>query len=609
MWAPFASRVAVRLRSAGGGTERLYDLERGGRGERRQRGGQAERGQGGDFSADVAEAAAGDDYWFVVEHDGEPPRDVPDPRSRWQPEGVHGPSRIVDLQDWQWNDAGWRGVAMPELVIYELHVGTFTREGTFDAVIRELRGLRALGVTAIEIMPVAEFPGRRNWGYDGVHLYAPQDSYGGPDGLRRLVDAAHRTGLAVILDVVYNHLGPEGNYLDHFGPYFTDAYRTPWGRALNYDGAESDEVRGWVLDNVRQWIRDYHLDGLRLDAVHGILDHGAVHLLQEIARVVHDEGAAAGRTTVCIAESDQNDPRLLRPADRGGYALDGQWADDFHHAVHALLTGERGGYYADFGGVTPVAQSLREPFVYAGQYSPYRRRRHGAPSTGLPRERFVVSIQNHDQVGNRATGDRLAGLVDPPRYRLAASLLLLAPYVPLIFMGEEYGETNPFQYFVHHSDPALLEAVRKGRREEFAAFGWEAEVPDPAAPATFERSLVGREKIAHDAQHEAVHRLYAALLRLRSAEPALRPGAAPPMVVERDGVIVMRRGDLVAAFNCSAAPREEEVGEGAVLFSSDAAGFGGEGGLEATRREGRVTLPAWSAVLVKLNVNSEDVST
>ncbi|MHB1265597.1 MAG: malto-oligosyltrehalose trehalohydrolase [Gemmatimonadaceae bacterium] len=591
VWAPFASRVSVRVRSAASGTERLYDLERGERGA---------------FTAHVAEAAAGDDYRFVVQREGEPPREVPDPRSRWQPEGVHGPSRVLDVEGWRWADAGWRGLTMADLVLYELHVGTFTREGTFDAAIRELRGLRALGVTAIEIMPVAEFPGQRNWGYDGVHLYAPQGSYGGPDGLRRLVDAAHRIGLAVILDVVYNHLGPEGNYLDAFGPYFTEAYRTPWGRALNYDGAESDEVRAWVLDNVRQWIRDYHLDGLRLDAVHGIFDRGAVHLLQEIAGVVHAEGAAAGRSTVCIAESDLNDARLIREQAVGGFGLDGQWADDFHHAVHALLTGERGGYYADFGDVAAVTQSLREPFVYAGQYSPHRRRRHGAPSTGIPRERFVVAIQNHDQVGNRAMGDRLAGLVDPPRYRLAASLLLLAPYVPLIFMGEEYGETNPFQYFVHHSDPELLDAVRKGRRAEFAAFGWDTEVPDPAAQETFERSQVAREKIARDARHEAVHRLYAALLRLRREEPALRPGAAPAAVEERGRVIVMRRGDLVAAFNCGDAPHDVELGAGALLFSSDAAEFGGKG--EARQQGARVALPAWSAVLVKSNVNSQEVN-
>ncbi|HEY0994982.1 MAG TPA: malto-oligosyltrehalose trehalohydrolase, partial [Gemmatimonadaceae bacterium] len=438
VWAPFAERVAVRVRAAGHGPVRLHALE---------------RGERGDWSGEVAEAGAGDDYWFVLAREGEAPRDLPDPRSRWQPEGVHGPSRIVAPGDWRWTDEGWRGVAMPELVIYELHVGTFTREGTFDAAIRELPALRELGVTAIELMPVAEFPGARNWGYDGVHLYATQSSYGGPDGLRRLVDAAHRTGLAVILDVVYNHLGPEGNYLDAFGPYFTGAYRTPWGRALNYDGPDSDEVRGWVLDNARQWIRDYHVDGLRLDAVHGIFDHGAVHLLEEIAAAVHAEGDAAGRRAVCIAESDLNDPRVVRATAEGGYALDAQWADDFHHAVHALLTGERSGYYADFGEAGQVAAALREPFVYAGQYSPHRRRRHGAPSTGIPRDRFVVAIQNHDQVGNRATGDRLAGLVEPARYRLAASLLLLSPYVPLIFMGEEYGETNPFQYFVHHSDP------------------------------------------------------------------------------------------------------------------------------------------------------------
>jgi maltooligosyltrehalose trehalohydrolase len=428
---------------------------------------------------------------------------------------VHGPSRVVDPRSFRWTDGEWRGIPMSDYVIYELHVGTFTPAGTFDAAIAELPRLQALGITAIEIMPIGEFPGSRNWGYDGVSLYAPQSTYGGPDGLKRLVDAAHAQGLAVILDVVYNHLGPEGNYLDTFGPYFTETYRTPWGRAVNYDGAGSDEVRRFVIDNALYWVTEYHVDGLRLDAVHGIFDFGALHLLQELTRAVHEQAERLGRAVVVIAESDLNDPKLIRRREDGGYGLDAQWSDDFHHAVHATLTGERSGYYADFGDVEMIADALREPFIYAMRYSKSRNRRHGAPSTGIPRERFVVAIQNHDQVGNRAGGDRLSTLVSPEQLRLAAALLLLSPYVPLIFMGEEYGETKPFQYFISHGDAELCDAVRKGRREEFAAFGWADSVPDPLDESTFANSRLDREKL-NDPRHAGMLELYRDLIALRT---------------------------------------------------------------------------------------------
>ncbi|MGH7823102.1 MAG: malto-oligosyltrehalose trehalohydrolase, partial [Candidatus Binatia bacterium] len=363
------------------------------------------------------------------------------------------PSRIVDPGAFRWSDDAWRGVELGGLVFYELHVGTFSGAGSFDGVLERLGDLASLGITAIELMPVAEFPGTRNWGYDGVHPYAPHDAYGGPEGLKRLVDAAHRAGLAVVLDVVYNHLGPEGNYLAEFGPYFTDRYATPWGDAVNFDGADSDEVRRYFLDNALYWVSEFHLDGLRLDAVHAIYDFSARHILEEIADAVHALAACLGRNLHVIAESDLNDPRLVRPREQGGFALDAQWNDDFHHAVHTALTGERIGYYADFAGIDPVAKVLKDRFALDGRYSRFRRRRHGREARDLSPARFVVFTQNHDHVGNRPRGERLASLVPFEKQKLAAALLLISPYLPLVFMGEEYAESRPFLYFVSHGDP------------------------------------------------------------------------------------------------------------------------------------------------------------
>jgi maltooligosyltrehalose trehalohydrolase len=404
-------------------------------------------------------------------------------------------------------------------------VGTFTESGDFDGVAERLTELRELGVTAVELMPVAAFPGRRNWGYDGVFPYAVQASYGGPEGLRRLVDAAHAAGLAVFLDVVYNHLGPEGNVLADFGPYFTDRVRTPWGDALNFDGPGSDEVRRFFVDNARHWIDEYHLDGLRLDAVHAIVDTSARPFLEELAAAVHETATAAGREVHVIAESDANDPRLVRPPERGGFGLDGVWCDDFHHALHAALTGERDGYYADFGAVGDLAKAIREHYVYDGRYSHHRGRRHGAPARDVPADRFVVCAQNHDQIGNRGRGERIASLVDAASSRLAAAATLLAPALPLLFMGEETAETAPFLYFVDHGDADLLDAVRRGRRDEFASFDWADDVPDPGAESTFRRSRPAPLDVAGSAR--LAHRtLYRRLLALRREEPALRPGAA-----------------------------------------------------------------------------------
>ena len=566
VWAPRAKRVRVRLTS---GAEH-----------------QLARGDHGVFEAFADEVRVGADYGFVIDDSDTM---LPDPVSRLQPQGVHGPSRVVDPNTFPWTDREWRGVAMRDLVIYELHTGTFTGEGTFASVIPYLRGLRReLGVTAIEIMPVAQFPGTHNWGYDGVDLYAVQNSYGGPDGLKQLVDAAHAEDLAVILDVVYNHVGPEGNYLSSYGPYFTEKYKTPWGPALNYDDAESDQVRRYVVDNALYWITEYHIDGLRLDAVHGIFDFSAKHLLQEIVEAVHEQAKRLDRHALVIAESDLNDPKLIRPIEAYGYGLDGQWSDDFHHAVHALLTGEKLGYYADFGAVEHLAASLREPFVYDGTFSPHRRRKHGGRSEGLPREKFVVATQNHDQVGNRATGDRLSTIVTAEQLRLGSALLLLSPYVPLIFMGEEYGETNPFLYFVSHGDPALVDAVRSGRKREFESFGWGESVPDPQAEETFRRSILDRGRAARP-EHAAVFALYRDLLALRDEEPMLRPDGADVTVDERDGCITLLRtprrgtqdtGTLLAIFNCTDGARDVSLpdakhGSWTLRLTTDAAGYGG----------------------------------
>jgi maltooligosyltrehalose trehalohydrolase len=587
VWAPNARSVAVRLE--GGATHSL------------------EASGGGVFEATVSAARAGTDYRFVI--DGE--RAVPDPVSRFQPNGVHGASRVVDPSRYQWRANEWRGLAMQDLVIYELHVGTFSPEGTFRGAIPHLRALRDLGITAIEIMPVAEFPGARNWGYDGVALFAPHSAYGGPEELRALVDAAHAENLAVILDVVYNHVGPEGNYLESFAPYFTKKYTTPWGSALNYDDADSDEVRRFIIDNALYWVTEFRMDGLRLDAIHGIFDFSPRHILRDIAEAVHRQASMLDRRAVVIGESDLNDPRVIHDVTACGYGLDAQWADDLHHAIHAALTGEQNGYYVDFGGITPLATALRTPFVYDGRYSAHRKRRHGAPAIDIPTDRFVVCIQNHDQVGNRAKGDRLMALVGARKGRLAAALLLLSPYVPLLFMGEEYGETNPFQYFVSHGDAELIEAVREGRRKEFAAFGWGDEVPDPQSAETFERSRLNRDLVTTP-EHAGIHALYGALLALRCREPALRPGHNESRVAADDAdrwiTMELTSADgrpLFAVFNLGDAQRDVPAatcapGSWALVLSTEQKDFGGDGGApprlpDDGAAHAMVSVPPWSA--------------
>jgi len=546
VWAPHARAVALRL-----GDQDL-DLEHAGYGV---------------YEA-IAPAQAGDDYWFVL--DGRP---LPDPCSRWQPDGVRGPSRIVDLL----GPAPFTPPVTRDLVIYELHIGTFTDEGTFDAAIEHLPGLAELGVTAIEIMPVPEFPGHHGWGYDGVYISAAHSAYGGPHALARLVGAAHEAGLAVILDVVYNHVGASGTpALEAFGPYFTGRYSTPWGRAINYDDADCDPVREWVLQSAVGWVRDAGIDGLRLDAIHAIFDASAEHIVAAVARRVH----AVRDDVLVIAESGLNDPRVMRDRAVGGWGCDGAWADDFHHSVRTLVTGELDGYYADFGSVAQLAKAWHRPYVYDGNYSRFRRHRYGAPAGDLPPERFVVFDQNHDQVGNRAFGDRLP----PPARPLAAFCTLLSPYVPMLFMGEEYGENAPFQFFSDHIDQSIAQATRDGRRAEFASFAQFAdeEIPDPQDPATFERSKLTRRR---DPELAA---LYADLVRTRRQMP---PGDVDAIEFDEDARwLCVRRGAFELTMNFGSEPRRVPCSGRSVVLATTAGG--------PALGHGYVELPAMSAAVI-----------
>jgi maltooligosyltrehalose trehalohydrolase len=560
-----------------------------------------ERAEHGYFRATAA-VGAGTLYGYQLDGGD----DLPDPVSRSQPYGVHGPSAVVDPSTFAWSDGSFRAPPLSELVIYELHVGTFSAAGSFDGAIEQLDDLVELGVTACEIMPVAEFPGARNWGYDGVDLWAPQSTYGGPDGLRRLVDACHARGLAVVLDVVYNHFGPEGNYLERFGPYLSELHHTPWGQAVNVDGPGSDEVRRYLLGNALHWLDEYHVDALRLDAIHGIVDTSAVPFLRELGEAVAALGERRRRSLLLIAESDLNDPRVVQPAVLGGLGLDSAWADDVHHALHALITGEREGYYADFGTLGDLAKALRQGWVYDGIESRYRGRRYGAPPTGLDGRHFVVFSQNHDQVGNRALGDRLSAIVDLERQKLAAGVVLLSPFVPLLFMGEEYGETAPFLYFTDHGDDDLNSAVREGRAREFAAFARSGELIDPHDPEAFARSRLDWSRREQGA-HRGLLDLYRELLRLRRelAPHARRPLRDVSVTTLEDARVILQRrragaGEVLAAFHLgdgesSLVPLPE--GDWQPRIDSADARFAGTGATRVT--SGGVILAPWSFVLLE----------
>ena len=488
--------------------------------------------------------ALGRDYAFAL--DGGEPR--PDPRSQWQPDGVHGRSRVYDQSAFSWTDEHWRGVPLAGAVLYELHVGTFTEEGTFDAAIERLDHLADLGVTAIELLPCNTFPGTWGWGYDGVYWYAVHEPYGGPDGLKRLVDAAHLRGLGVVMDVVYNHLGPVGNYLPEFGPYLTHEHTTPWGPAINLDRPGSDEVRRFILDNAMMWLRDYHLDGLRVDAVHELVDQRATSLLEELSVEVENLGAQLGKPLWVVAESDLNDPRMVEPREAGGIGVHGQWCDDLHHSVHALLTGETTGYYGDFGSLETLAKALTGAFVHDGTLSTFRGRTHGRPvPPTTPGHKFVVYLQNHDQVGNRALGDRID--LSPGLARIGAALYLLSPYTPMLFMGEEYGARTPWRFFSNH-EGSLADAVREGRRKEFARHGWSAEdVPDPQDPTTFEQSKLDWKL------DEDLLAFYRSLILLRRSRTDLSDGRRDQVAVTWDDDarwLVLRRGQVAIACNLSA---------------------------------------------------------
>ncbi len=475
----------------------------------------------------------------------------PDPASHFQPKDVHEASSVVDHNQMQWSDANWSGIPLEEMIIYELHVGTFTPEGTFEAIIPRLKDLKELGVNAIEIMPVAQFPGDRNWGYDGVYPFAVQNSYGGPAGLKKLIDAAHQQGISVILDVVYNHFGPEGNYTSQYGPYMTETYKTPWGMAMNFDDARSDGVRNYFFENALYWFQNYHFDALRLDAIHAIYDLGAKHFLQELAEKVATLSKSVGRKLYLIAESDLNDVRVIREPELGGHGMDAQWSDDFHHSLHTLLTGEQIGYYQDFGKCEQLAKAYKESFIYSWEYAPHRQRFHGSDASDRPGHQFVICTQNHDQVGNRMLGERLSTLVSFEALKLAAGALLLSPNVPLLFMGEEYGEEAPFLYFVSHTDPDLVKAVREGRKKEFSAFHLEGEYKDPESHDTFHESQLkwnwqeGKQKVMRE--------FYQHLIQLRQSIPALKNLDRKNLeasAIEQDKLLFLHRWNAKSKIFC-----------------------------------------------------------
>ncbi|MEG4336796.1 malto-oligosyltrehalose trehalohydrolase [Microcoleus sp. D3_18_C2] len=521
VWAPTLKQIAVQIVSP---KKRLIPLQQSAEGY---------------WQTTATDIEPGTLYTYQIEGK----TDRPDPASKYQPQGVHAPSQVIDQNIFTWTDTNWQGVPLAEMIIYELHVGTFTQAGTFEAIIPHLKQLKDLGINAIEIMPVAQFPGERNWGYDGVYPYAVQNSYGSPEGFKTLVNACHEHGISVILDVVYNHLGPEGNYLSQFGPYFTSKYGSIWGDPLNFDDAYSDGVRNYFIENALYWFRDYHIDALRLDAIQAIFEVGARPFLQELSDATADISNELGRQLYLIAESDLNDVRTIRPKELGGFGLDAQWCDDFHHALHALLTGEDDRYYQDFGKCEHLEKAFKESFVYSGQYAPHRKRRHGNSVKDEPGHKFLVFAQTHDQIGNRILGDRLSKIVNFEALKLAAGTVLISPYIPFFFMGEEYGEEAPFFYFVSHSDENLIEAIRKDKQQEFKIFEGRGEFQDPQSPETFDKCKLNWEKQT-EGKHKILWEWHQHLIQLRRTIPALKKldkNSLEVSSIEAEKILFLRR--------------------------------------------------------------------
>jgi maltooligosyltrehalose trehalohydrolase len=562
VWAPAHEEIAVQIVSPG---NRLIPMQ---------------KDEWGYFKVLAEDIEPGTLYFYNLGGQA----DRPDPASHSQPKDVHGPSEVVDHSKMNWTDAGWSGIPLEEMIIYELHVGTFTPEGTFEAIIPRLEELHEFGVNAIELMPIAQFPGNRNWGYDGVFPFAPQHSYGGSEGLKKLVDAAHQQGISIILDVIYNHFGPEGDVVSDYGPYFTASYRTAWGDAINFDREYSYGVRNYFLENALYWFENYHIDALRLDASDHIYDIGVKYFLQELAENIDALSKKQGRKLYLTAENDLSDTKIIRPIESGGYGIDAQWNDAFHHCLHSLLTGEQAGYYEDYGTCQQMAKAFKEGFVYSGQYSPFRKKFHGSDSSAIPGHQFVVFTQNHDQVGNRMLGERLSHLVSFEALKLAAGVLLLAPNVPLIFMGEEYAEDAPFLYFVSHTDPDLVKVVKEGREKDFAAFQEEGEFIDPFSTDTFQKCKLNWEK-RKEGKHKVMLELYQHLIQLRRTIPAMKQLDKQNLeasVVEDDKLLFLRRGSngnqifCIMNFNGKDATFQSSTGGSwrKILDSSDAKWMG-----------------------------------
>ncbi len=548
----------------------------------------------------VEEAGCGDQYAFLIDDD---PTSYPDPRSLRQGDGVHGPSRLYNHEDFAWHDQLWRGAPKTGAVLYELHVGTFSEAGTFDGAIEHLDYLSELGITHIELMPVAEFAGERGWGYDGVALFATHEPYGGPDGLKRFVDACHARGLSVVLDVVYNHFGPVGNYANKFGPYLTSKHKTPWGDAVNLDEGGSDEVRRFFCDNAIMWLKDYHCDGLRFDAVHEYFDRSAVNFMEQLSTEVERLSSTLGREFYLIAESDLNDPRVIRPREAHGYGMDSQWSDDFHHALFSLLyTKEKDqGYYRDFGKLSDLHKALKHAYVYDGQYSSYRKSKHGRLAEGLSAHHFVHFDQNHDQVGNRALGERLEQLCGIDAAKVAIGLVLAAPYMPMLFMGEEFAASTPFQYFADHEDEDMRKSVAEGRKRDFAQFGFGDDVPNPEEVETFQRSKLNWSEV-NEGKHAEMLAWTKALIKLRRCTVALNDGSMQHLLVSSDEdrrTLVMVRDEARIVANLGEQPYRFD------LLEEEALTLVSREGIAA--KEGKVELPGMTlAVLMTTTEQAED---